>query len=526
MSINMRLKIFAAALSVAFVVCGCHSANNKWGITSRERTPKIQRDSEERSSSSQSANMAKRSGSTNEVSGKTSEKTKEALSVMEQGDLLRKNGQFDEARVVYESALSISPDNKELHHRLAIIADKQQQYSVADQHYQAALRVRPNDVNILSDLGYSYTLRGNTEKAEKTLKQAIAIDPTHRGALANLGTIYAQQNRYSEALAIFRKGTASEAEAKQNVAKLFSRASGTSPQMFASLASNTPDMEQHDRRKTISEQAELDLSSLTSDQLKAELARRDRPGEKGRGREKSWDDPEQDGEKSDQVLAKQERNTSDSSDRELVSKVATVDSPRERSDSQVFQARGQTHDDGTGGIQPTSSKSSLNQMATRVGMNSGPANLFPVLSFKNEGLDSSGAALPGRQSMSVSTASWRDNLQNSAAWDSDTLNYGSSGTGFDSTGRSDKREGTESSSFAIQGSRNDGARSYNDTWPKTTEISNRQNQSPSNNGNGRSQGGIDNFSANLKSGTSTGRSRIPKAEFPGGSPAQWPDAPN
>lgn len=561
MSMNMRLKYCVANLFVAVIVCGCQSPLSKWGMASVDRdnpSSKIQKNSDVRSTrtGNLASGNAKKSGSKDEVSVKPAENTKQIVNLMEQGDQLRKSGQYDEARSVYNNALAISPGDADLHHRLAIIADKQQKYSVADEHYQSALRARPNDVNLLSDLGYSYSLRGNSEKAEKTLKQALSIDPTHRGALANLGTIYAQQNRYPDALAIFRKGSASEAEAKQSVAKLFSRASRTTPQQWENLANNQSDMDSSDRRKSIEGRGshefssanstkgdfdtDLDLSSLSNDQLKAELARRDRPVEQGRTRGKSWDDPESEPDRSNPIQEARVRNAARNSESEMTSRVAMSDPARGKSDSQVLQAKGQTHDLGTGNIQQTGGKSNLSLMATRIGMNSGPGNLFPILSFKNEEMDSSVAQIPSRPSPApaAGTAHWRDNLQNSASWDSDTHHAGGSGQGFDSNDRSplesdrpfndrrEKSDGMESRSVATKKGGIDGARPFNGAWPQSNETPNRQIQSPLFNGNERAVGGFDNFSANLNRNAPVNEPRLPKIEIPGGSPAQWPDAPN
>ena len=172
-----------------------------------------------------------------------------------EGDLLRQNKQMQDARLVYEKAMALSPDNPDIHRRLAIVADMQGNFAAADEHYQATLRLRPRDVDVMSDRGYSYWLRKNPQQAEMVLREALLIDPSHKRAMANLAKIYSEQNRYPEAMAMFRAG-GTEAEAQQNIAKFFPQGanvamvsgaqdpaqSKVSPAIGSALAENPPDL--------------------------------------------------------------------------------------------------------------------------------------------------------------------------------------------------------------------------------------------------------------------------------------------
>ena len=478
---------------------------------------------------------AKRSGAKNEIQGKITDGSRDSLQLaelIESGDHFRKSGKYEDARVAYRGALAISPDNPDVHHRLAIIADKQQQYSVADQHYQAALRARPRDVNLLSDLGYSYSLRGNAQQAEQTLKQALSIDPTHRGAMANLGSIYAQQNRQSEALAIFRKGCASEAEAQQSVSKIFARSKG-SAQLHASLPVPQNGEKGDNQPRSDSEFAtaqsdpSTNLSQLSVQQLQAELARRAPAGKSARTREKSWDDPEAESDKSDQPLSRTQKTAS--ADVEVSSSKSA--SSRGKSDSEVMQARGQTSDDTTDVLQTSSTTMGATQLATRIGMNAGPGTLFPLLGGGNDG--TGGASSPvnaaPKPPVTSSSANWRDQLQNSvtSSWDSDVQNDSSSkgpfDTGQSSMIRTDQTKSPRKDSTSLLGPKSQGenTRPYKGQWPKTGDNSSRQSSSA---GNGRTFDGFDEFSANLIDGRSTGNGSVSKQM--NNSPVQWPDAPN
>jgi len=280
-----QMNGFVAMLIFAFVISGCQSANNKWATAWRERNkPKTtfqdptskeevvywpyKKDAKNQSTTPIPDSLKEKIATKNEQAKQTTQ----LASLIKEGDQLRKNGQLEDANIVFSKALAMSPDNPTIHHRMAIVADNQHQFPIADEHYQAALRARPRDVNLLSDLGYSYSLRGDNRQAELTLKEALSIDPYHKGAMANLGAIYAQQNRHEDALAMFRTG-ATESEAQQYMAKLFPRGSsgpGAVPDQGHSA--------QNAITAVVAPNGKLDLSQLSLDDIQAEMARRKQEG--------------------------------------------------------------------------------------------------------------------------------------------------------------------------------------------------------------------------------------------------------
>lgn len=128
--------------------------------------------------------------------------------------------QLAEAKLLYTQILQQRPDQVEAHHRLAIVADRLQEFELAEQHYRAALQLRPGDANVLSDLGYSYLLRGQHDQSEAYLLQALKFNPTHTQAVKNLGLLKAQRGDYYGALATFRR-TGTEDEAQRHMQMLF-----------------------------------------------------------------------------------------------------------------------------------------------------------------------------------------------------------------------------------------------------------------------------------------------------------------
>lgn len=140
--------------------------------------------------------------------------------LMRDGAKYESQQKWDQAVDSYESVLLSEPQHAEAHHRLAVIADRREDYRLADQHYRVAMQRKPTDANLLSDVGYSHFLRGELDRAEGYLKQAIESDNKHRVAHLNLGLVYGKQNRYNESLAMFQ-AVASEEEVQRNMATLF-----------------------------------------------------------------------------------------------------------------------------------------------------------------------------------------------------------------------------------------------------------------------------------------------------------------
>ena len=125
-----------------------------------------------------------------------------------------------EARSLFQAALKQRPDDFAIHHQLAIVSDRLNDFRQAEQHYRAALKKRPRDANLLSDLGFSYFLQERYREAEDQLQKAIRIEPGHKRAATNLGALHAAQGHRDEALSWFERGGTRE-EAQKNMAVFF-----------------------------------------------------------------------------------------------------------------------------------------------------------------------------------------------------------------------------------------------------------------------------------------------------------------
>jgi Tfp pilus assembly protein PilF len=202
----------------------------------------------------------------------------------------------------FRKALKLQPKgNVDSLHGLAVVADLEKNYQVAEQHYQLALAQAPGDTNILGNLGYSYLLQNRLQESERYLSRASQIDPGNVDAVKHLGEVYAKLGQPGKAQSVLAQVMSPE-EARQVVQnqtqlaansqdqslvdKLFSR-SNSEPQI-------TPQVQQTQtaRNVTASRQEMMQFhnsasgyqypphneSQLNEQQLKERLALIDREG--------------------------------------------------------------------------------------------------------------------------------------------------------------------------------------------------------------------------------------------------------
>jgi Flp pilus assembly protein TadD len=136
--------------------------------------------------------------------------------MIEQGRQLTRDGKVDEARQLYQRLAAEYPGRYEPHHRLGILADRQQHFDEARQCYARAIRLRPDNAELYNDLGYSLFLQGNLEEAERELLKAVALAPANPRCHNNLGLVYGHLSRYEEAFEQFLH-LGSEADAYYNL---------------------------------------------------------------------------------------------------------------------------------------------------------------------------------------------------------------------------------------------------------------------------------------------------------------------
>jgi Flp pilus assembly protein TadD len=154
------------------------------------------------------------------------------------GNDAMQKGMFDDARIQYETVLSIEPHHATAHHMLGRISDMSKKFNDAERHYLAALSSNREDGYLLSDLGYSYLQQGKLGEARQYLTQAITREPDLVIAKVNLAAVYAYAGDQKGALAWLRQ-VGNEQQARDNLAEILSK---PAPYVFngaaGALASN------------------------------------------------------------------------------------------------------------------------------------------------------------------------------------------------------------------------------------------------------------------------------------------------
>lgn len=131
-------------------------------------------------------------------------------------------GLFDDARIQYETVLSIEPHHATAHHMLGQISDRSKQFDEAERHYLEALSANREDGHLLNDLGYSYLQQGRLGEARQYLMQAVTREPNLPLAKVNLATAYAYAGDKNGALAWLRQ-VGDEQQAQEFLAGITSR---------------------------------------------------------------------------------------------------------------------------------------------------------------------------------------------------------------------------------------------------------------------------------------------------------------
>lgn len=131
-------------------------------------------------------------------------------------------GLFDDARIQYETVLSLEPHHATAHHMLGRISDMSKQFDEAERHYLEALSANREDGYLLSDLGYSYLQQGRLGEARQYLMQAVTREPNLTVAKVNLAAAYAYAGDENGALAWLRQ-VGNEQQAQETLAGITSK---------------------------------------------------------------------------------------------------------------------------------------------------------------------------------------------------------------------------------------------------------------------------------------------------------------
>ena len=134
-----------------------------------------------------------------------------AASLEGMGLLYFKSGNDNEARQHLERAIASAPSLWRSYNALGVIADRQENFELAQTYYDAALRIQPSSDSVLINRGYSKYLNKNYHEAALDF-YAVAKRSDNAKAWWNLGLVYGKQGWYEDALESFLE-TADERDA-------------------------------------------------------------------------------------------------------------------------------------------------------------------------------------------------------------------------------------------------------------------------------------------------------------------------
>ncbi len=131
--------------------------------------------------------------------------------------LQERHGQMGTAAAVYRKVIKADPENVVAHHRMGVIAARDDRFEDALKHLNQAVSNGEPSAEMMADLGYVHYLREDYTSANQCLQESIRLDPAYKPARNNLGLVLARQGKMKESFAQFRKAT-SEAGAYANLA--------------------------------------------------------------------------------------------------------------------------------------------------------------------------------------------------------------------------------------------------------------------------------------------------------------------
>jgi len=117
------------------------------------------------------------------------------------GDLMRRQGRFDDSVLIFAEALRVAPENAESHYNLGFALVRVGRLDEALTQYDEALRLNPDHAEAHNNVGIVLKQQGKLDEAIAHYADAIRLDPDYADAHYNLANAFLRQGRLDEALA-------------------------------------------------------------------------------------------------------------------------------------------------------------------------------------------------------------------------------------------------------------------------------------------------------------------------------------
>ncbi|WP_428348735.1 tetratricopeptide repeat protein [Methylonatrum kenyense] len=118
-----------------------------------------------------------------------------------EGEVLRRNEEFDAARDLYNEAIGRHPGNVDLLYGRALIAVYRGDVETAERDLRRVLEDEPDNANALNALGYTLVdLTDRYEEGFDLVRRAHALEPENAAILDSMGWAHFRLGNYEEAL--------------------------------------------------------------------------------------------------------------------------------------------------------------------------------------------------------------------------------------------------------------------------------------------------------------------------------------
>lgn len=122
------------------------------------------------------------------------------FSLLGQGMLKQRAGDYEGALTLYEATLKEDPDNAlALNNLAALLCDELNRPAEALPYAQKARRLQPANQDIVDTLGWALTLNGRTGEALGVLLRSLELNREHVITLYHLGMLHIRRKEYEEA---------------------------------------------------------------------------------------------------------------------------------------------------------------------------------------------------------------------------------------------------------------------------------------------------------------------------------------
>ena len=115
------------------------------------------------------------------------------------------SGDVREARIRFQEAVEIYPENAKAHYGLGIMLFEGGQNDRAKKHLKEATKLDSQLTEAFYQLGELALDASNTDEAEQELRRALDLDPEHTAALFALGRIHDQRGELKQADKCYRQ---------------------------------------------------------------------------------------------------------------------------------------------------------------------------------------------------------------------------------------------------------------------------------------------------------------------------------